>query len=138
MNTSRVIKELTRLYPSKAIIENKNARDITTEIICELSSAQENPEESVAIAIIDRSTIHYHKIITENYFVIKGSLKIFKYDEQNKKYEEHELHAGESISIKPGEIHSNVGNATWVKVTSNPSWFIEDYYNLEKILKKYL
>lgn len=138
MKVSKIITDLQVKYPSKTIIENKNSKGITTEIICEISNSQDSSADSVVIAVIDSSTIHYHKVITEKYEVLKGSLTIFKYDDSRKEYKEQIVRKGESIVINPGEIHSNLGDETWVKVTSNPAWFIEDYYNLEIILKKYL
>jgi hypothetical protein len=138
MKQKSVIVDLQAQYPGRTIIENKNSKGTTTEIICELTNSQDSIADSVAIAVIDSSTIHYHKVITEKYEVLKGSLTIFKYDDSHKEYKEQIVRKGESIVINPGEIHSNLGDETWVKVTSNPAWFIEDYYNLEIILKKYL
>lgn len=135
MNVIKVIDELKRKYPNKKIIENKNEDGITTEIVCEINSKKTN---SFAIAIIDSSTIHYHKKITETYKVIKGSLKIFKYNDKRKEYKEYTIENGKSIAIKPGEIHSNLGKETWVEVFSEPAWTIDDYINLETIIKKYL
>lgn len=138
MLVKKVTTELSRKYPGKTIIENKNSQGVTTEIIFELITGNENPKQSVAMAVIDSSTMHYHKVITEKYRVIKGELIIFKYDENQKQYAEDTVKKGKSIDIKPGEIHSTRGSETWVEVTSTPAWFIEDYYNLETILKKYL
>ena len=138
MNVQEVIKQLATKYPGKTIIENKNAEGTTTEIICELSNHKENPDQSIAIAVIDNSTIHFHKVITEHYKVMKGELTVLKYDSGNRDYKEHKLQEGEKIIVKPGEVHANVGEETWVEVTSNPAWFIEDYINLDTILKKYV
>ncbi len=138
MNTKNIIRQLKRIYPNKTIIENKNNRGATTEIICETDPTELHPSHSTAIAIIDSSTIHYHKIITETYKVLKGKLTIFKYDSEKRVYDEYTLNKGKAITIKPGEIHSNKGNTTWVEVLSKPGWVIGDYYNLEIILKKYL
>ena len=137
MNTRQVIHQLKTKYPGKSIIENKNAKGITTEIICELDLTQDHPSWSRAIAVIDSSVIHYHQHIQETYQVLKGSLNIFKYDQSQNRYAEHHLKKGDSITIKPGEIHSNLGKETWVEVTSKPGWVIEDFINLETLLKKY-
>ena len=138
MKTAQIIAELNKKYPNGIVIENKNARGKTTEIICELPQKKVNSaNKSIAIAVIDSSTLHYHRVITETYHVISGILHIFKYDQNNKQYMEYALHKGEAITILPGEIHSNLGDATWVEVVSSPAWFIEDYYNLDTIIKKY-
>jgi len=138
MNTKAVIKELQKKYPGNIIIENKNSSGIATEIICEIVKPTDTTEKSFAIAVIDSSVLHYHKKITEVYKVIKGILKIFKFDSDTKEYKEFIINKGDSITIKPGEIHTNLGNETWVEVTSTPAWHIEDFYNLENILKEYI
>jgi len=38
-----------------------------------------------------------------------------------------ELLEGESNTIKPGEIHYAVGDATWIEATSAPGWISEDH-----------
>jgi len=132
MNVAKVIAELKKKYPGKAIVENKNKKGITTEIICETEPTSDHPKYSVAIAVIDSSTLHYHKKITETYEVLKGKLKIFK------KNKECVVRKGEKVIIKPGEIHSNKGKETWVTVYSEPGWMVDDYINLEEMIKKYL
>ena len=138
MNVKSIIEELKKKYPNKLIIENKNEQGITTEIICETEPTSNHPEYSVAIAVIDSSAIHYHKKITETYKVLKGELKIFKYNQDEKEYKQYVVKEGESIVINPGEIHSNLGDEAWVEVLSKPGWLVDDYYNLEVILKKYI
>jgi mannose-6-phosphate isomerase-like protein (cupin superfamily) len=132
MNVNKIVKQLKKKFPNKTIIENKNNKGITTEVICEIEPTSQHPTYSTAIAIIDSSTLHYHKKTTETYEVIKGVLKIFI---KNKEYV---LEKGEKIVIKPGQIHSNVGKETWVRVYSEPGWMIDDYINLEEMIKKYL
>lgn len=131
MNVKQVIKQLKQKYPNKVIIENKDNEGVTTEIICEIKQTSDHPEYSVAIAVIDFSTLHYHKKITETYKVLEGTLTVFKTNEEIK------LEEGDELIIKPGEIHSNLGNETWIECTSKPGWEIDDYINLEPIMKKY-
>lgn len=135
MEVKTVIQELKKRHPKGVIIENKNAKGITTEIICELDSTK---DRSFAIAVIDSSTIHYHRKMTETYKVLKGSLRVFKYDSEKRRYAEHYVEKGKSIIIRPGEIHSNIGDETWIEVISEPAWTIDDYINLDTILKKYM
>lgn len=134
MNVKKVISELKTKYPGKKIIENKNEDSKTTEIVCEISSSE---KESFAIAVIDSSPIHYHKVITETYKVIRGTLKVLKFFKESSEYRETTVKKGESIVLRPGEVHANLGDQTWVEVTSNPAWSIDDYYNLETLIKKY-
>jgi mannose-6-phosphate isomerase-like protein (cupin superfamily) len=82
--------------------------------------------------------MHYHKIISETYKVLEGELRIFKYFSDRKSYEEKVLEKGESLIIRPGEIHINKGKETWVEVISRPGWLSGDYINIEVIMKKYL
>lgn len=131
MDVKRVRKQLKQKYPGKVIIENKNKEGVTTEIICEIEPKSSHPEYSVAIAVIDSSTLHYHKRITETYKVLKGTLTVFKTNEEVK------LEEGDELIIKPGEIHSNLGDETWIECTSKPGWEVDDYINLEPIMKKY-
>ena len=131
MNVKRIIKQLEQKYPGKVIIENKNDKGITTEIICEIEPTACYPSYSIAIAVIDSSVLHFHKKITETYKVLKGKLTVFK------KNKEVRLKRGDKLVIKPGEIHSNLGDETWIKCSSNPGWTIDDYINLETIIKKY-
>jgi mannose-6-phosphate isomerase-like protein (cupin superfamily) len=131
MNVKGVIKQLKKEYPGKVIIENKNKDGVTTEIICEIEKTSDHPEYSVAVAVIDSSILHYHKKITETYKVLKGTLTVFKTNEEVK------LEKGDELIIKPGEIHSNLGNESWIECVSNPGWEIDDYIKLDPIIKKY-
>lgn len=137
MHTRIILKRLNNKYPGKITIENKNSVGVTTEIICELELTQDHPSWSRAIAVIDSSVIHYHQHIQETYTILKGTLTIFKYDRDKRQYAEYVIKTGQSIVIKPGEIHSNLGKETWVDVYSKPGWVVEDFINLETLLKKY-
>ena len=75
MNIQKVISELQEKYPGKKIF--KNNEDNPTEILCELDPSSDHPEYSNAVAVIDKSAVHYHKKTTETYKVIKGELKLF-------------------------------------------------------------
>jgi len=119
MNKQNVIHQLKLQYPSKTIICIPN--DNPTEILCEIEPSTEHGDYSVVIAVIDGSAPHVHKDTTEEYEVIKGELKLFKDGR------EYVLHAGDSITINPGEVHYARGNETWVKATSHPGWTPEDH-----------
>ncbi|MBN1169032.1 cupin domain-containing protein [Candidatus Woesebacteria bacterium] len=115
MDTKKVVKELQKKYPGKTVIEGEG------EIICEVNPSTENPEESVAIAVIDKIQPHYHSKSTEYYEVIKGKLTLFI---DGKK---HELHEADSYTIEPGQTHWAEGSETWIKCTSNPGWIPQDH-----------
>ena len=119
MDVSKVIAELEKKYPGKAIFKNGSSNP--TEIICEVEPSSDHPDYSVAVAVIDQSQPHYHKKTFEIYEIIKGKLeltvdrKVFK------------LSQGEVFKIPTGKIHSTRGDETWVQVTSHPGWTPEDH-----------
>jgi mannose-6-phosphate isomerase-like protein (cupin superfamily) len=84
MNIAKVIRELKEKYPGSFIIENKNDKGETTEILCEVEPSSKHPEWSLAIAVIDSSTPHLHREIVEEYKVIKGKLTLFVAGEEIK------------------------------------------------------
>lgn len=116
MDITKIKKILQEKFPGKTIINNAG------EIICEVQPFSENPKESMAIAVIDKSKPHYHQKTTEIYEVIKGKLTLYC---NNKK---HLLNKGEKYTIKPNIVHYAAGNETWVKCISHPGWNIHDYY----------
>ncbi len=120
MNTTKVIEELKKKYPGKKIVLNDPENP--SEIICEIVPASENPDKSVAIAVIDRAIAHYHNKSTEAYKVLRGKLVV------TKDGEEYSLVEGNKITIEPNKIHSAEGHGTWIKVTSTPAWTPSDHF----------
>lgn len=125
MNHKKVIEILKQKYPGKKIIKNNGKSP--TEIICEIDPTEKHKNYSVAIFVIDQSILHYHKLTTEIYEVIKGNLTVIK---NGKKYK---LKEGDKLTILPNEVHSALGNGTWAKVTSTPGWTVEDHILSDKI-----
>jgi len=121
MINSQIKQDLQKLYPGKAILENKNANGKVTEILCEIEPTTKHPEYSLAIAVIDSNTPHYHKITTETYEVTKGTLTLFIDGV------EHILQKGDTITIKPKQMHYATGNEAWIKVYSKPGWSSDDH-----------
>jgi len=119
MNIEKIINELSKKYPGKKII--KNREENPTEIICEVDPASNHPEKGIAIAVIDKSEPHYHKKTTEKYKVLKGKLII------NINGQDYKLQEKEELVIKPGSIHYAIGDETWVEVYSEPGWLSEDH-----------
>lgn len=119
MDVVKTTEELRKTYPGKNIILNDP--DNPTEILCEIEPAQEHPDYSVAIAVIDESIEHVHRETTEIYEIIRGELTITK-DEK-----EYTLKEGESFVIHPHEKHKAEGHGTWIKVRSEPGWKPDDH-----------
>lgn len=119
MNKEKIVRKLQQKYPKGKIIclpeENP------TEIICELDAAENNPQKSIAISIIDKSLPHVHKKITKIYKVIEGSLKVHLHAKIV------ELQKGDIITIVPNTIHWAEGNETWIEVVATPRWTNEDH-----------
>ena len=119
MNNKKVIKDLKKKYPGKKVLEGNG------EIICEIKPVSEDPKVSIAIAVIDKTVPHVHKVTTETYEVIKGKLYLFIDGK------EHVLKEGETLTIKPNQKHYAVGDETWIKCTSHPGWTFEDHILLK-------
>lgn len=119
MNSQKVIQELKQKYSGKKITclpENN-----PSEIICEIEPPSNHPDYSVAISVIDKTAPHYHTKTTEIYEIVSGVLTL-TVDGQK-----HEMKAGDALTIKPGQIHSALGNQTWIKCTARPAWTPEDH-----------
>lgn len=116
MNVKRVVGELKKKYPGKKVIIT-DPKD-PGEIICETKPGKEKGE---AVAVIDYTRLHYHKVLTEVYEVMKGELEM-TINGKKKIVKE-----GESITLKPGTRHSAKGDETWIKVYSAPGWTPEDH-----------
>lgn len=120
MNAKTVIETLKRQYPGKIITVNNEKKP--TEIVCEAEPAAKHPGHSVAIAVIDSSSPHSHKVLTETYTVIRGELKL------HIDTEVFELKRNESHAIEPGHVHWAEGDETWIECLSMPGWTKEDHY----------
>ena len=119
MNVKKAIAELKQQYPGKKIICLPESNP--SEIICEIEPVGEHLEYSVAISVIDQTSAHYHQKTTENYEIISGAL-ILAIDGQK-----HQMKTGDSLIIKPGQIHSAIGNQAWIKCTARPAWTPKDH-----------
>jgi len=116
MDVKEVIKELKRMYPGRKVIVT-DPKD-PGEIICETKPGKGKSE---AVAVIDFTRLHYHRVLTEVYEVSKGELTM-NIDGKKKVVKE-----GESITLLPGTKHSAKGKETWIKVSSTPGWTPEDH-----------
>jgi len=113
-----VIEELKKKHPKSNIVFNKNKDGVISEIICEII---QSPDFSKAVAVINKSLLHYHKTLTETYLVTKGILNV---EVENKEFT---VKVGESVTFYPYQKHRTSGNATWIEVYSQPGWRLQDH-----------
>ena len=118
MDFQKIVRELGKKYPGKVIILNDKKNP--TEVLCEVEPANEHPEYSLAISVIDKSIPHFHKKTTEIYKIVKGELLLFVGDQP------HRLKTGDKFTIKPNSKHWSEGSETWVECYSEPGWTPED------------
>lgn len=93
-----------------------------TEIICEIDPTDDHPQKSTAIAVIESSAPHFHRISTETYKVLKGNLKLIDGNETFR------LKEGESHTVHRGSVHSATADSAWVEVRSVPGWTPQDHH----------
>jgi len=123
MNVQKILKAIDDKYPGKKTI--LDPPENPTEIVCELEPTSDHPEQSTALAIVGRSKPHYHKISTEIYEAVKGTLTVYK---DGQKFI---LKEGEKITIKPNVIHHVEGVEAWFLTYSKPGWIFEDHIIVE-------
>jgi len=126
MDAVSIISQLKALHPGKKIFVDD--KDKPTEVLCELESADLNPDRSVYIAVIDKRVEHYHRVETKERFeVIQGELIV------QVAGREHSISAGRGFTIPAGQVHSAEGHGTWVKVISTPAWRPKDHQLVDRI-----
>lgn len=119
MNVKRVVAELRSQYPGKNIVQLP--RDNPSEIICEIDPTQEHQERSTAIAVIDNSYPHFHRVSQETYKIIKGTVTLCI------EKESYILKEGDVKTVEPGKIHWATAGSAWVRVESTPGWTSQDH-----------
>lgn len=124
MDIIKIVAELKTKYPGKNIIVDKD-KDFE-EIIVEIEPTKDHSERSLALAVVGKSKPHFHKISTEIYEVIKGTLTLYI---DGKKYL---LKQGEKMTILPAQVHSAEGNEVWFLTHSTPGWTFEDHIVLSE------
>jgi mannose-6-phosphate isomerase-like protein (cupin superfamily) len=125
MNVEKVKEQLAELYPGGNIKENPNEMGEISEVVCEIDRATIDSDRDVAVVVADKSAEHWHNIITEEYEVLRGTLKVFQDGHVTS------LKERETITIKPGTRHSVEGNETWFYCYSVPDWFPGDLHLTE-------
>jgi len=119
MIVSEIVNSLRREFPGRKIVCRPH--DNPTEIICEVDSADRHLFYSSAIAVIDQSAPHLHRISKEVYEVVEGHLLLFVDSE------EIALGGGSTFTVLPGQVHWARGNSTKVRIFSAPGWTAEDH-----------
>ncbi|PIP64935.1 hypothetical protein COU77_00650 [Candidatus Peregrinibacteria bacterium CG10_big_fil_rev_8_21_14_0_10_49_16] len=96
-----------------------------TEIICVIHPTDEHPEWSRAVAAIEKSVPHVHRITTETYRMIRGVLHLHCDDEV------HRLVEGDVYVVHPGQVHwgetKEDDDLAIVDVECRPGWTAEDH-----------
>ena len=105
-------------------VKNSNPREITCGIMRNLTDSKDyEGMDLVHVTISDPTRKHYHKKLTEVYFVLKGSIEV----ELDGKIEH--LEVGEMIMIFPGTEHKAWKTSeedAEILVVCCPPWAKED------------
>jgi len=99
--------------------------DNRAEIVYEMTTHQKDLPFGIAIADIQQSEPHYHKVTMETYTVVQGDLEV------RLGAESHILHPGDVIKIPLGVIHSARSlrdTPARIIVIAIPAFSMEDYY----------
>jgi len=126
MNVEAIKKQLLKQYPGVNIKENADDKGVVIEIVGEIDRKLVGSNRDVAVVVTDSSVEHTHDIITEEYEILKGSLRVFRNGQPTN------LGIGDKIIIEPGTNHYVVGDETWFYCYSVPDWFPGDYHPVEK------
>ena len=105
------------------LYQNKKAR--AAEIVYEVTTQQSSLPFGIAIADIQQSEAHFHKVTWETYTVVQGNLEVYLDGER------HVLHPGDVIKIPLWVVHfakSLDETPARITVTTIPEFSPEDYY----------
>ena len=106
----------------------QNRKDFPAETVYEITTQANALPFGIAIADIQQSQPHFHKVTAETYTIVQGDLEVSLDSEQ------HVLHPGDVIKISPGIVHSARsldGTPARITVTTIPEFSPEDYYLAE-------
>ena len=107
--TAEIVASLEQEFPGKNIIQAPP--DNPSEIICEV---ERDDQRSLAVVYIERSIPHYHSDSWETYAIDKGELSLQVAGKQ------YVLTEGEAYTVKPGKVHSAVGDWTKAREENRP------------------
>lgn len=103
----------------------QNKKENTAEIVYEVTTKRNGLPFGIAVADIQQSEWHYHKLTIETYTVVQGKLEVSLGSEH------YVLHPGDVIRIPPGVVHSarSLGEGpARITVTTIPEFSETDYY----------
>lgn len=122
----KISKDLLARYPNSKILflPDRDDKNAVQEIICELPPNNNRLNQSVAIAMLGRSDLHFHREMVEVYEVLHGRLRVWLGDEPT------DLEFCDSLIIPPGTKHKAeaIGTSSTVKVICSPPWKQADHY----------
>jgi mannose-6-phosphate isomerase-like protein (cupin superfamily) len=116
-----MLDDLKREYPDLAVVGHP-AED-PSEIFVE---TERNPatNSSMTVAIVERMARHRHQVSKE-LIVVESGILLMRINNRR-----HLLEKGESVEIKPGEVHSGVAmgqEPVRLRMTITPPWSYEDH-----------
>ena len=104
----------------------QNRKAFEAETVYELTTARDGLPFGIAIADIEQSQPHVHRVTTETYTVVQGSIELALDDERTV------IGVGEVAVIRPGVVHSaqSIGDdhAARITVTTIPEFSPDDYF----------
>jgi quercetin dioxygenase-like cupin family protein len=107
----------------------QNRKDSAAETVYEITTQRNNLPFGIAIADIEQSVPHFHRVTTETYTVVQGSIELALDDDRI------EMHVGEVALIRPGVVHSarSIGSdhAARITVTTIPEFSPDDYFPVQ-------
>jgi mannose-6-phosphate isomerase-like protein (cupin superfamily) len=103
----------------------QNRKAFEAETVYEVTTAGDGLPFGIAIADIEQSQPHVHRLTTETYTVVQGSIELALDDERIA------LHVGDVAVIRPGVVHSarSIGDEpARITVTTIPEFSPDDYF----------
>ena len=104
----------------------QNKKTFPAETVYEVTTARDGLPFGIAIADIEQSQPHVHRVTTETYTVVQGSIELALDDERIA------LYVGDVAVIRPGVVHSArslaEGQAARITVTTIPEFSPDDYF----------
>jgi mannose-6-phosphate isomerase-like protein (cupin superfamily) len=103
----------------------QNRKAFEAETVYEVTTARDGLPFGIAIADIEQSQLHVHRLTTETYTVVQGSIELALDDERIA------LHVGDVAVIRPGVVHSarSIGDEpARITVTTIPEFSPDDYF----------
>jgi mannose-6-phosphate isomerase-like protein (cupin superfamily) len=104
----------------------QNRKAFEAETVYEVTTARDGLPFGIAIADIEQSQPHVHRLTTETYTVVQGRIELALDEERIA------LHVGDVAVIRPGVVHSarSIGDdrPARITVTTIPEFSPDDYF----------